>query len=369
MVVLLSQVAAARARLTASYSVEAELVFVALVLVAWQAIRIPLEGSVAVSLDHSGSILRLEDALGLDVEASFIGRASEAGVVPVLAWLYANIHIPVLFSFMAAARLLAPERYPRLRTIFVVSFVPAILVIGLYPLAPPRWLPSLGLGPTPTQADLATSGALFHNETAAAASQHFGFAVFVAAAAVWLFPRSRLASATIAYPVLVFLVVVCTGHHYVFDCVVGTLTVVFASGLCPATPRALEQLPRAPVRNRHGSRRTRLRAHRVGAGVRRRDGAGELEEHHLRGRSRGRRRRCRIAAARREGSCPREWLVAAETSASPSDTRSEVRSIAASRHTTRGVSERSAGAAPSSQREGTGRRAERHHATGTASRC
>ena len=229
MVVLLSQVAAARARLTASYSVEAELVFVALVLVAWQAIRIPLEGSVAVSLDHSGSILRLEDALGLDVEASFIGRASEAGVVPVLAWLYANIHIPVLFSFMAAARLLAPERYPRLRTIFVVSFVPAIFVIGLYPLAPPRWLPSLGLGPTPTQADLATSGALFHNETAAAASQHFGFAVFVAAGAVWLFPRSPLASATIAYPVLVFLVVVCTGHHYVFDCVVGTLTVVFAA--------------------------------------------------------------------------------------------------------------------------------------------
>jgi PAP2 superfamily len=212
-----------------TYSVEAELAVVALVLVAWQALRIPLEGSVAVSLDHAGSVLRLEDALGLDVEASFIRRASEAGVVPVLAWLYANIHIPVLFAFMAAARLLAPQRYPRLRTIFVLSFVPAIVVIGLYPLAPPRWLPSLGLGPTPTQADLASTGALFHNETAAAASQHFGFAVFVAAAAVWLFPRSLLASATIAYPVLVFLVIVGTGHHYVFDCVVGTLTFLCAA--------------------------------------------------------------------------------------------------------------------------------------------
>jgi hypothetical protein len=130
---------------------------------------------------------------------------------------------------MAAARLLAPERYPWLRTVFVLSFVPAVLVIGLYPLAPPRWLPSLGLGPTPTQADLETTGALFHNETAAAASQHFGFAVFVAAAAVWLFPRSRLASATIAYPVLVFLVIVGTGHHYVLDCVVGTLTFALAA--------------------------------------------------------------------------------------------------------------------------------------------
>jgi PAP2 superfamily len=212
-----------------TYSVEAELVFVALVLVAWQALRIPLEGSVAVSLDHARSVLRLEHVLGIDIEASFISRASEAGIVPVLAWLYANIHIPVLFAFMAAARLMAPQRYPRLRTIFVLSFVPAVLVIGLYPLAPPRWLPSLGLGPAPTQADLATTGALFHNETAAAASQHFGFAVFVAAAAIWLFPRSRLASAAIAYPVLVFLVIVCTGHHYVLDCVVGTLTFVLAA--------------------------------------------------------------------------------------------------------------------------------------------
>jgi PAP2 superfamily len=186
---------------------------------------------VAESLDHAQSVLRLEEALGLDVEASFIARASDAGIVPVLAWLYANIHIPVLFAFMAAARLLAPERYPRLRTIFVLSFVPAIFVIGLYPLAPPRWLASLGLGPTPTQADLETTGALFHNETAAAASQHFGFAVFVAAAAIWLFPRSRLASAAIAYPVLVFLVIVCTGHHYVIDCIVGTLTFAFAA-LC-----------------------------------------------------------------------------------------------------------------------------------------
>ena len=212
-----------------TYSVEAELAFVAIVLVAWQAIRIPLEGSVAVSLDHAASFLRIEDALGLDIEAALIARASESGIEPAFAWLYANIHIPVLFAFMAAARLVAPERYPRLRTIFVLSFVPAILVIGLYPLAPPRWLPSLGLGPTPTQADLASSGALFHNETAAAASQHFGFAVFVAAAAVWLFPRSRLAPAAIAYPVLVFVVIVCTGHHYVLDCVVGTLTFVVAA--------------------------------------------------------------------------------------------------------------------------------------------
>jgi hypothetical protein len=110
----------------------------------------------------------------------------------------------------------------------VLSFVPAVLVIGLYPLAPPHWLPEFGLGGPPSDAELTGAG-LFHNSTAAAASQHFGFAVFVAAASIWLFPRSRLAWSTLAYPALVFVVIVGTGNHYVLDCVVGTLTFVLAA--------------------------------------------------------------------------------------------------------------------------------------------
>ncbi len=211
-------------------SLEAELVFVAIVLLAWHAIRIPLEGGVSQAMAHAEDVLALERALSLDVEASLIANAAEQGVADALAWLYTNIHLPVLFGSMAAFRLLAPDRYPRLRTTFVVSFLPAVLVIGLYPLAPPRWLPELGMGPTPTQAELAsTNGALFHNETAAAASQHFGFAVFVAAASIWLFPRSRLAWLTLVYPALVFVVVVGTGNHYIVDCVIGSLTFVLAA--------------------------------------------------------------------------------------------------------------------------------------------
>ena len=160
--------------------------------------------------------------VGIDVEAWLI--AATDGIAATLAWLYTNIHLPVLFGFVAAVRLLAPDRYPLLRTTFLLSFVPAALVIWLYPLAPPHWLPEFGFGVPPTDAELTnTSGALFHNTTAAAASQHFGFALFVAAASIWLFPRSILAWATIAYPVLVFVVIVGTGNHYVVDCVVGAL--------------------------------------------------------------------------------------------------------------------------------------------------
>lgn len=195
-----------------------------LVLLAWQALRIPLEGRVGVSLEHAGDVLRLERALSLDIESSVIGRVSGSDVEPALAWLYRNVHLPVLFAFLAAVRLSRPAQYPFVRTVFVLSFVPALFVIWLFPLAPPRWLAQLGLGPAPADAELGAGGALFHNETAAAASQHFGFALFVAVVALWLFPRSRLAWVAAAYPALVFLVVVGTGNHYVLDCIVGSLT-------------------------------------------------------------------------------------------------------------------------------------------------
>jgi len=214
-----------------SYSLEVELLLVALVLVAWQAIRIPLEGPVDVSLAHAASVLRVESALSVDIEAWVVRTTSEADLTSVLEWLYLNIHLPVLFGFVAAVRLLAPDRYPSLRTTYVLSFVPAVLVIGLYPLAPPHWLPGLGLGGAPTEAELAAGGALFHNSTAAAASQHFGFAVFVAAASIWLFPRALLAWSTLAYPALAFVVILGTGNHYVLDCVVGTLTFALAAGV------------------------------------------------------------------------------------------------------------------------------------------
>jgi hypothetical protein len=216
-------------RVRACYSLEAELAIVALVLLAWQAIRIPLEGDIGISLVHAEDVLRLEHALALDVEPGIIASLSSSSAPEALRWAYENVHLPVLFGFVAAVRLLAPDRYPAIRTTFVVSFVPAVFVIGLYPLAPPHWLPRLGLGLPPSQAELTSGGDLFHNSTAAAASQHFGFAVFVAATLVWLFPRSPLAWAALAYPAFVFLVIVGTGNHYVLDCVVGTLTFALAA--------------------------------------------------------------------------------------------------------------------------------------------
>jgi hypothetical protein len=225
-----------------TYSVEAELAFVALVLLAWHAIRIPIEGDVGGSVAHARDVLRLEGGLSLDVEQHIIEAVAAADAQTPLRWMYANIHLPVLFGFVVAARLLAPARYPFVRTTFALSFVPAALIIALFPLAPPHWLPELGLGAPPSDAALTnTTGALFHNTTAAAASQHFGFTVLIAATTIWFFPRSRLAWLTLAYPALVFVVIVGTGNHYVVDCAVGTLTLVLAAAVASRLHREWAQ--------------------------------------------------------------------------------------------------------------------------------
>lgn len=202
-----------------------EILLVALTIVAWELVRIPLEGSVGTSLAHAQEWLSLERALHLDWEHAFQGWA--AGEPGTLRWIYLNAHLPAIFAFLAWARLAAPARYPFLRGVFVLSHVPAAIAIGLYPLAPPDWLPEFGHVPPVGITD--GVDAVLKNSTAAVASQHFGYTAFIAVAAIWLARRSPSSWTTLAYPALVFFVIVGMAEHYVLDAVVGTLCFALAA--------------------------------------------------------------------------------------------------------------------------------------------
>ena len=153
--------------------------------------------------------------------------------------------MPLLFGFLAVARLAAPAKYPLVRLTLFLSFVPSVLLIGLIPVAPPRWLPELGSSGPPADHELtATTAELLQNSTAAITSQHFGYAFLIAAGSLWLWPRSWLARATVVYPVFVFVVVLGTANHYVVDCVIGALTFCFGAA---ATALIAGGLPRPVV--------------------------------------------------------------------------------------------------------------------------
>jgi len=64
------------------------------------------------------------------------GSSSVASQTP-----YVNLHLFGIVGFLAIARLMAPSRYPVVRTTFILAHLPALLVIGLYPPLPWRWRP------------------------------------------------------------------------------------------------------------------------------------------------------------------------------------------------------------------------------------
>jgi hypothetical protein len=227
---------------------EVDFLLVVGVLLAWQAVRIPLEGAVAPSLANARSLLDVEAALRLDIEASVIAATRDGRALELLTFAYEHVHLPMLLAFLAAARLAAPARYPLVRLTLFVSYIPAAILIGLIPTAPPRWLPELGSAGPPTDAQLSqTTSELLQNSTAAIASQHFGYALLIAAGSLWLWPRSPLARALTLYPVFVFIVVVATANHYVLDCVIGALTIGFGAVVAAAIANGVPRPRLAPA--------------------------------------------------------------------------------------------------------------------------
>lgn len=228
---------------------ELDFLLVVAVLLSWQAVRIPLEGSTAAALDNARALLDVERALSLDVEGSFIEAARDGRADDLVNFAYQHIHLPMLLGFLAAARLGAPARYPIIRLTLFLSYIPAAALIGLIPVAPPRWLPELGSPGPPTDAELtATTSELLQNSTAAIASQHFGYAVLIAAGSLWLWPRSPLARGLALYPALVFVVILATANHYVLDCAIGAATIGFGAAVAAAAAKGLPRPALEPAR-------------------------------------------------------------------------------------------------------------------------
>jgi PAP2 superfamily len=235
-------------RLLTPFRLELDFLLVVAVLMGWQAIRIPLEGTTGPALENARALLDVERALHLDIEGGFVDAARGGTARELAVFAYEHIHLPMLLGFLAAARLLAPARYPLVRLTLFLSYVPAAILIGLIPVAPPRWLPELGSPGPPTDAELTgTTAELLQNSTAAIASQHFGYAFLIAAGALWLWPRSPFARALALYPALVFVVVLATANHYVLDCVIGALTIGFGATVAAVSARGVPRPHLSPA--------------------------------------------------------------------------------------------------------------------------
>jgi membrane-associated phospholipid phosphatase len=204
-------------------------------------------GDLAPAREHARWIVELERATGVAVEGS-VQQALDSGAA---SWVLSNVYLAAQFVVVPGALIWlyrrSPDVYRSLRNTLLATWLIAVPIFALFPVAPPR-LADMGIVDTVSeQAGVALTGrsTIFYNQLAAVPSLHVGFAVAVGVAfAVVLRWRWAKALALIWGP-LVSLSVVATGNHYFFDIAAGLAVTAlgFAAGRLPIRLSPREPTP------------------------------------------------------------------------------------------------------------------------------
>ena len=189
-------------------------------------------GRVSSALARGRQIWDLERALHLPSE-----RSAQQLVIHhrlLVHWLneyYVQVHVPALGVLLVWLFVRHRDRYPRVRN--VVALVTGTrLLIQLFPVAPPRLLPHIGVLDTGALIGPSTyaGGAPGIDQLSAMPSMHVAWALIVGGAVVWV-SKSRYRWLALLYPVATVVVVVLTGNHYWADAIVAAAMCVLAAQL------------------------------------------------------------------------------------------------------------------------------------------
>jgi hypothetical protein len=213
--------------------------------VLYDAARWAFRGDVASARDHAHAIQGLERATHVAIEPS-VQHAFNGGV---WIWLLSNIYLAAQLAVLPGALIWLYRRdfnvYRSLRSTVLATWLMAVPIFALFPVAPPR-LAGIGMADTVShQAGVALTGhsTLFYNPLAAVPSLHVGFA-FAIGTALAAAARTRWTRAlALMWGPLVTLSVIATGNHYVFDALTG----LAVTGIGYAAARALQRRPASPL--------------------------------------------------------------------------------------------------------------------------
>lgn len=185
------------------------------------------EGSEATAVLHGEAVLRIERAIGVDVEASAQGLVLDhRPLVTVANWVYIWGHWPVIAVTLLWLYRRRRHDYLLLTRAMFVSGAIGLVIFAAYPVAPPRLMP--GDVWVDTVTELSTSYRVLQppslvNKYAALPSLHVGWNLLVGIVVHRTARAGALRVAAVASPVLMVLAVVLTGNHYVLDAALGAL--------------------------------------------------------------------------------------------------------------------------------------------------
>jgi hypothetical protein len=235
-----------RSWLSRSHSGLAEVAGLAVLYGIYEVVRGAGGERFAEALDHTASIVALEQPLHLCWEHTIQNAAESVALLPaLLGFAYMALHVLGTAGFLVWLYRSRRDSFPVVRTTLIVSTALALVGYRLYPAAPPR-LADLGFTDTvssSTGLDLSSDalGALY-NPIAAVPSLHFGYALIVGVAVAALARRRWIRIAGAIYPLVMLAVIVATGNHVFFDAALGALVALVA--WLVARPLATPRTPR-----------------------------------------------------------------------------------------------------------------------------
>jgi hypothetical protein len=214
---------------------------------------------------HAEAIVAREEQLGIFVEPQLQAHIVDHPILVHLSnWVYVWGHWPVIIGAVIWLWTRHRESYPLYRNAVLISGAIGMVIFALYPVAPPRLVPDLGLVDTVTLQSRAyrlLQPPALANQYAAMPSLHFGWNLIVGIAIVRhaATPLGRLIGFLL--PAAMFAAIVLTANHYILDGVFGGIVAMV--GLAAALALSSSPLPqrRASLARSRRLRTIRSRSH------------------------------------------------------------------------------------------------------------
>jgi hypothetical protein len=200
-------------------------------------------GNTAVAFTHARELISLERSLHIFIEPHLQSWATSSHLLMVIAaYVYINAQTTILIALLLYLYVAHNRSYYFVRNMLFVGMAIGLLGYGLYPTAPPRFLPEWGFIDSLSQVTHgSTNGTIakvFFNQYAAVPSMHVACAVMLG----WTLARLvklRVAKAFWAmWPLFITFMTVITANHFLIDAVLG----LAVAGTSFAAARALATL-------------------------------------------------------------------------------------------------------------------------------
>jgi hypothetical protein len=182
--------------------------------------RVLVRGDPDVATENARAVIDFEKSLGLWIEHDVQRLLGFGAWGDFFAWVYSFLYHPIPLAALLVLYVADRTGYRYLRNALALSIPLGLLTILAFPVAPPRFIPELGIVDTVAEGGRER---VLANAYAAIPSFHVGWLALVGFVAAVRFPRWYVLLLAPVPAVLMTLAVMATGNHYWVDPLAGTV--------------------------------------------------------------------------------------------------------------------------------------------------